>query len=148
MSAAAATVAPGATRLVNWTSTCRFQLIIFSTVAADADDDGADVGCSLRRLSRHRPFKFRHTERPGARGTLLAESNLNTHLRAWDFTTGAPFRSTHPIVFSFSGATPLPVDFQFDLHLDALRLPYDCFLLLGAFNCPQVALLIALLIAL
>ena len=43
-----------------------------------------------------------HEERPGAPGTLLAENFLDTNLRAWDFTSGEAFRSTHPIIFSYS----------------------------------------------
>ena len=73
---------------VRWCPDCRFELVIFSLLRPGSQ--------------QHEAFKFRHRERPGARGTLLAESILETHLRAWDFTTGEAFWSTQPIVFSFS----------------------------------------------
>ena len=77
---------------VRWRPSCRFELVIFSL----------RVPCTDSRNEQHLPFTFRHQERAGARGTLLEESNLDPHLRAWDFTSGLPYRSAKPIVFSFS----------------------------------------------
>ena len=73
---------------LRWSSSCRFELVLFSVTRAGADWP--------------EPFVFRHQERPGAPGTLLAESLADPHLRAWDFVTGEAFRSATPIVFSYS----------------------------------------------
>ncbi|CAE7854271.1 DSPTP1 [Symbiodinium microadriaticum] len=78
----------GASTIICWNSRCRFELAIFSVLKGDKE--------------AHEPFTFRHEERPGAPGTLLAENFLDTNLRAWDFTSGEAFRSTHPIIFSYS----------------------------------------------
>ena len=73
---------------VSWGGASRFELILFSIVRREGDTP--------------EPFKFRHQERPGAPGTLLAESPVEPSLRAWDFVTGEAYTSTQPIVFSFS----------------------------------------------
>jgi len=99
---------------VRWTPASRFELVLFSTLRA-----GSLV---------HEPFTFRHQERPGAPGTLLAESLIEPRVRSWDFVTGEAFRSIEPIVFSFSTDPRSKRDFmnvsqsrqgelqQFDVH--------------------------------
>ncbi|CAK9055815.1 unnamed protein product [Durusdinium trenchii] len=62
----------GPSTVVRWNSRCRFEVCIFSVFKENS----------------HEPFTFRHQERPGAPGTLLAENFLDTNLRAWDFTSG------------------------------------------------------------
>lgn len=76
----------GPNTALRWNDRCRFEVCIFSVL----------------KDSVHEPFTFRHQERPGAPGTLLAENFLDTNLRAWDFTSGEAFRSIEPIIFSFS----------------------------------------------
>ena len=73
---------------MRWTDQCRFELVVFSTLPPHSE--------------LHEPFTFTHRERVNAPGTLLAESLIDPHLRAWDFASGAAFRSEQPIVFSFS----------------------------------------------
>ena len=87
---------------VVWDFTCRFELIIFSTVHPD-DPNGP-----------HEVFKFRHQERAGAPGTYLSEEDddVETYLRAWDFVTGEAYRSIEPIVFSFSDDAKSKRDFM------------------------------------
>eukprot|EP00927_Polykrikos_kofoidii_P083914 TRINITY_DN8714_c0_g2_i1.p1 TRINITY_DN8714_c0_g2~~TRINITY_DN8714_c0_g2_i1.p1 ORF type:complete len:840 (-),score=105.53 TRINITY_DN8714_c0_g2_i1:11-2359(-) len=83
----------GGDPLLRWTEQCRFELVIFSLIKASSDSSQPSV---------HVPFTFCHQERPCARGTLLANNFVDTHIRAWDFGSGLCFRSKHPIVFSFS----------------------------------------------
>ena len=76
----------GPNTLVRWNSRCRFEVCIFSVL----------------KNEKQEPFTFRHQERAGAPGTLLAENSLDTNMRSWDFTSGEAFRSTTPIIFSYS----------------------------------------------
>lgn len=87
---------PGPNTLVRWNSRCRFEVCIFS----------------ILRNAQHEPFTFRHQERAGAPGTLLAENSLDTNMRSWDFTSGEAFRSTTPIIFSYSDDVRSKRDFM------------------------------------
>jgi len=82
---------------VRWNSSCRFELIVFSLESATRE---------------HVPFSFRHQEREGAPGTLLAESIIEPHLRAWDFVTGEAYRSKTPMVFSYADDSRSKRDFM------------------------------------
>jgi protein-tyrosine phosphatase len=73
-----------------WNSKCRFALVIFSV---HFQENGGTY---------QEPWTFVHTERPGARATLLENNLISTYLRAWDFVTGQAFASKQPIVFSFA----------------------------------------------
>eukprot|EP00929_Paragymnodinium_shiwhaense_P071032 TRINITY_DN36088_c0_g1_i3.p1 TRINITY_DN36088_c0_g1~~TRINITY_DN36088_c0_g1_i3.p1 ORF type:complete len:823 (+),score=178.39 TRINITY_DN36088_c0_g1_i3:65-2533(+) len=74
---------------VRWKCKHKFELVILSVMTLD-------------QQPVHKPFTFRHHERPGAPGTLLANNMVDTHMRAWDFVSGESFKSKQPIVFSFS----------------------------------------------
>ena len=50
----------GAESAVCWRGSCRFELVLFSI-----EEDAAD----LESAGKHRPFTFRHRERPNAPGT-------------------------------------------------------------------------------
>ena len=82
---------------VRWNSSCRFELIVFSLESATRE---------------HVPFSFRHQEREGAPGTLLAESIIEPHLRAWEFVTGEAYRSKTPMVFSYADDSRSKRDFM------------------------------------
>eukprot|EP00930_Biecheleria_cincta_P022861 TRINITY_DN16606_c0_g1_i2.p1 TRINITY_DN16606_c0_g1~~TRINITY_DN16606_c0_g1_i2.p1 ORF type:complete len:768 (+),score=110.62 TRINITY_DN16606_c0_g1_i2:60-2363(+) len=80
--------------VVHWTAKCRFAVVVLSVIAPGSQNNPLPE-----------PWYFQHHERPGAPATLL-ENNLSvTRLRGWDFVTGHPFCSKHPIVFSFSEDT-------------------------------------------
>lgn len=83
------------TKVVHWTDLCRFALVIFSVYFNPSDESSL-----LQRPQE--PWTFVHRERPGAPSTLLANTLINTKLRAWDFCDGQAFESKEPIVFSFS----------------------------------------------
>eukprot|EP00928_Gymnodinium_smaydae_P039020 TRINITY_DN26760_c1_g2_i1.p1 TRINITY_DN26760_c1_g2~~TRINITY_DN26760_c1_g2_i1.p1 ORF type:complete len:768 (+),score=106.40 TRINITY_DN26760_c1_g2_i1:142-2445(+) len=87
-----------AASMIRWDAKCRFEVVIFSLQRPGSQ--------------QHEPFTFRHEERPGAPGTLLAESFMDTYLRAWDFGSGEAYRSTHPIVFSFAQDPRMKRDFM------------------------------------
>lgn len=78
---------------VCWRKQCYFELVIFSVVRSSPLSDESPI---------HEAFTFQHHERAGAHGTLLMCNGIDAHLRAWDFGSGAGFRSQEPIVFSFS----------------------------------------------
>lgn len=91
---------------VRWDSSaagCRFELVIFSVVHPPLTSVGtpSSFDASLSAPCEV-PFTFTHKERQNAPGTLLSENIIQPYLRAWDFVTGEAFRSTRPIVFSFS----------------------------------------------
>ena len=91
---------------VRWTGACRFEVILFTFFwrPPPADDAAASAAAawSGRHDEREQPFTFRHAERATARGTLLEHAGVDPYVRAWDFSSGEPFRSTESIVFSFS----------------------------------------------
>jgi hypothetical protein len=76
---------------VRWTERCRFALVIVSVTKKRPD------GSILQE-----PWKFVYEERTGAPATLLENTLMSTHLRAWDFVTGQAYCSKQPIVFSFA----------------------------------------------
>jgi len=75
---------------VEWNANCRFALVIIS------------INFQREGRTYQEPWTFEHTERPGAKATLLENNLVSTHLRAWDFVTGQAFASKNPIVFSFA----------------------------------------------
>lgn len=75
---------------VHWDSRSRFELVLFSLLPLSGDGGS------------HEPFTFRHEERVGAPGTLIAESLIEPYLRAWDFVGGEAYRSSTPLIFSYS----------------------------------------------
>ena len=83
-------VLEGADPKVRWNSKCRFALVIFSVTR---EHNGMTIQV---------PWTFVHEERPGAPATLLQNTLMSTHLRAWDFVTGQAYCSHDPIVFSYA----------------------------------------------
>ena len=79
--------------IIRWTSKCRFALVIFSVNKQRNDNSG-----NIEQV----PWTFVHEERVGAPATLLENTLMSTHLRAWDFITGQSYCSQHPIVFSYN----------------------------------------------
>jgi len=83
---------------VHWVDSCRFELVLFSLI-------------NTKSGAPH-PFIFPHSERDTAPDSLLAANSVELHLRAWDFVSGAAFRSEEPIVFSFSNDQKSMRDFM------------------------------------
>ena len=83
-------VLDGPDQRVRWNSKCRFALVIFS------------VSREHKGMTIQVPWTFVHEERPGAPATLLQNTLMSTHLRAWDFVTGQAYCSNEPIVFSYA----------------------------------------------